>query len=343
MQAVILAAGKSTRTHPLTITKPKPLLKAANKTLLEHNLENLIGFVSEAIIVVGYKKNLIKKHIGDNYKNIKITYVEQKKQLGTAHAVLMAEPHIKGRFVLMMGDDIYSKEDINNCIKHEYAILVTRVKYPKNFGVVAEKNGILVDFVEKPKKFVSDLASTAFYSLGKKIFDCIKQIKKSERNEYEMPDAVKLLAKNHNVYCIKSKKWFPIVYAWDLLKADKMLRKNKNIIGNGSKIYGNVQNSSIGNNCIIKGNVKNSIIMDKTIIDKNSAVEDSVVGENVHFKGRILAKSNAYSVIKGKKIKVHRLGAIIGDNVNARDVVINAGCKIWPNKKITGVINKDIQ
>ena len=61
MQAVILAAGKSTRTYPLTLTRPKPLLKVANKTLLEHNLDNLVGIVDEVIIVVGYKKKLNKK------------------------------------------------------------------------------------------------------------------------------------------------------------------------------------------------------------------------------------------------------------------------------------------
>ena len=48
MQAVILAAGKSTRMYPLTIARPKPLLKAANRTLLEHNLNNLSGVVDEA-------------------------------------------------------------------------------------------------------------------------------------------------------------------------------------------------------------------------------------------------------------------------------------------------------
>src|SRR3989344_125654 len=111
MQAVILAAGKSTRTYSLTITKPKPLLKVANKTLLEHNLDNLNNIADEVIIVVGYKKNLIKKCIGKKYKNLKIKFVEQKQQLGTAHAVSLGEGHIKDRFVLLMGDDIYSRED----------------------------------------------------------------------------------------------------------------------------------------------------------------------------------------------------------------------------------------
>src|SRR3989344_341487 len=170
MQAVILAAGKSTRTYPLTLTRPNPLLKVANKTLLEHNLDNLSNIVNEVIIVVGYKKNTIKKHVKKRYKNIKIKYVAQKEQLGTAHALSVVEPHVKDRFVLMMGDDIYSREDIKNCIKHKYSLLTTRVKNPQNFGVVVEKNKILVDFVEKPRHFVSDLISNALYVLDKKIF-----------------------------------------------------------------------------------------------------------------------------------------------------------------------------
>src|SRR3989339_1496992 len=142
MQAVILAAGKSTRTYPLTLTRPKPLLKAANKTILQHNLDNLSGIVDEVILVVGYKKEMIKKEFGNKHKNIKLIYVEQKEQLGTAHALSFAEPYIKNKFILMMGDDIYSRWDIKNCIKYQYSILATIVKDPQNFGVITEKNGI---------------------------------------------------------------------------------------------------------------------------------------------------------------------------------------------------------
>ena len=116
MQAVILAAGKSTRTYPLTLTRPKPLLKVGNKAILEYNLDNLNGIVSEAIIVVGYKKNMIKEYFGKKYRGIKLEYVEQKQQLGTGHALLVAQNHVKGRFILMMGDDIYAGEDMEACI-----------------------------------------------------------------------------------------------------------------------------------------------------------------------------------------------------------------------------------
>ncbi len=341
MQAVIMAAGKSTRTYPLTLTKPKPLLKIANKAILEHNLENLNGIADEAILIIGYKKNLVKKYFRNKYKSIKIKYAEQKQQLGTAHALSVAEQHIKGRFILMAGDDIYSKEDIKRCIKHRYSILTAKSSSPQNFGVIVKRNGILADFVEKPKKFISSLINTSLYCLDKKIFHCLKQIKKSQRNEFEMPDAIKLLSQKNKIYCVPSRQWLPIGYPWDLLKADRILRKGRNNIGKKTKITGNAKNSSIGDNCTIKGNVENSIIMDNTIIGKNSAIKESVIGENVYFSGKIISKNNTYSEIKGKKIKVGRLGAIVSDNVMAENVIINPGCKIWPNKSIANKIIKE--
>ena len=320
MQAVILAAGKSTRTYPLTLTRPKPLLKIANKTLLEHNLNNLNGIVNEVIIVVGYKKNMIKKCIGNKYKNLKIKYIEQKQQLGTGNALLAVEKYIKNDFISLYGDDIYSRNDFKNVIKNKCAILVKKVKNPGLYGVVVQKKAVLADLIEKPQKFVSNLVNTGLYKLDRKIFPLIEKLKKSKRNEYELTDSLKRLAKKEKIYCINSKNWIPIGYPADLLKADKMLRGNKNIIGKNSRIYGNAENSSIGNSCTIKGKVKNSIVMDNTFIDKNSAVENSVVGENVHLSGKVSS-------------------AVIADNVKLKSVTIKSGCKIWPNKRIE---NKNI-
>ena len=67
MKAVLLCAGKSTRTYPLTLTRPKPLLQVANTTILEHNLTQLQGLVSEAVLIVGYKKDMIQQRIGKKY------------------------------------------------------------------------------------------------------------------------------------------------------------------------------------------------------------------------------------------------------------------------------------
>jgi UDP-N-acetylglucosamine diphosphorylase / glucose-1-phosphate thymidylyltransferase / UDP-N-acetylgalactosamine diphosphorylase / glucosamine-1-phosphate N-acetyltransferase / galactosamine-1-phosphate N-acetyltransferase len=342
MQAVILAAGKSTRTYPLTLTRPKPLLKVANKTILEYNLEALKDYVDEIIMVVGYKKDMIKKFTKENHPDLNIKFIEQKEQLGTGHAASILKDHIKDKFILMLGDNIYSKEDIVSIKKHKYSIITKEVKEWKEFGVVKVKNNILVDIIEKPKKFISNLVSCGLFALDTKIFYLLEKVKRSERGEYELTDALKELSMNNEIYCEKSHSCHQISFPWDLLTADKQIRNKKNIIGN-SEINGDIMNSSIGDNCTINGTVKNSIIMGNSIIDKDSVVEDSIIGENVHFKGKIIAKNNIFSTVKNKKIKVSRLGSIIGDNVKADNVDIGPGCKIWPDKEIKGEIKYDIQ
>jgi len=342
MQAVILAAGASTRTYPLTLTKPKPLLKVANKALLEHNLDNLKGLVDEIILVVGYKKDMIKDFLTDKYENLKIKFVHQQEQLGTGHALLSAEKYIENEFILLFADDLYSKEDIKKLLKNKYSILTKEVENPELFGVVKENNGILLDIIEKPQMHISNLISTGLYKFDKKIFPLLKKVKKSERKEYEMTDAIRELAIVENIHCVQGRQWLPIGYPWDLLKADKILRGRKNLIGEKTKIEGKVENSSIGNNCIIKGKVRNSIIMDDSIVDEDSVVEDSVIGENVYFKGKVKSDKNIKSLVKGKPVLVEKLGTIIADNVVAKGVDIKPGCKIWPNKKISGKIGNDI-
>lgn len=343
MQAVILAAGNSTRTYPLTLTRPKPLLKVANKTILEYNLGAIRHIADEIIIVVGYKQEMIREFVNKNCPNLNIRFVEQIGQRGTGHAVSILEGIINGSFILLMGDNIYSKKDVDEISKHKNAILVKKVKNPELFGVVIEKNKILVDIVEKPKKFVSDLISCALYIFDKEIFNALKGIKKSERGEYELTDAIKGLSGHSPIYCVESSSCFQIGYPWDLLISDQQIRQNKNIIGKNSKISGKIKNSAIGDNCLIDGNVSHSIIMDNVTIGKGSLIEHSVIGENVYFNGKAKSAKNAESIVKGKIIAAENLGAIIGDNVKAENVEIKPGCKIWPNKKISGIINHDIE
>ena len=113
-QAVIMAAGKSTRTYPLTLTRPKPLLKIANKTLLEHNLDALAPLVDEVIIIVHYRKDMIIKRFGTNYKGLKLTYVDQAEAKGTGHYV-GCNMNMQGRrpfsFWFLEGDEMIYVDD----------------------------------------------------------------------------------------------------------------------------------------------------------------------------------------------------------------------------------------
>src|SRR3989344_511325 len=128
MQAVILAAGKGTRMGDLTKNTPKPLLKIGNKTILEQTLESLPEEIEEVILVIGYLGEQIKNLIGGSFAGKKVTYVEQKELKGTADAIFECKDLLRGRFLVLMGDDLYNKRDLENLIKSPLAILVSEVK-----------------------------------------------------------------------------------------------------------------------------------------------------------------------------------------------------------------------
>ncbi|HDI73009.1 MAG TPA: nucleotidyltransferase family protein, partial [Candidatus Altiarchaeales archaeon] len=143
MDAIILAAGEGTRLRPLTSTRPKPMLQVAGKTILEWDLEALArnGF-NKAIVVVGYKRDVIVDYFGKKFNGIKLEYVNQREQLGTAHAVSMAEGKVKKEFLVMNGDLIVSEKLISNFIKDhkknksENSMCLVDVKDPSEFGIV---------------------------------------------------------------------------------------------------------------------------------------------------------------------------------------------------------------
>ena len=319
IQAVILAAGKSTRTWPLTLTKPKPLLKVMNKEIIRHNLDALQGLVGEVIVIVGFKKEQIIREIGYKYGKLKIRYIEQKTQSGTGHAIKCVEKLVKNKFIVMGGDDIFSKEDIKACLRHKYAVLGCVVENPGRFGVFVVKGKKVKKVVEKPKRFVSDVANTGLYVFDKSVFEF--KLRKSPRGEYEIVDYVNALVKKEKVVCEKVKGyWLSIGYPWDMIEANNVLVskirndikgkvergvvvKGKIKVGKGTTILsgtyiaGNVvigENCNIGPNCFLRGNtsigngchigqaveIKNSIIMDKAKVPHLSYVGDSVIGEN---------------------------------------------------------------
>ncbi len=281
MKAVIMAAGKGTRCYPLTLARPKPMLKILNRTILEHNLSQLRGIVDEAVIVVGYKKEMISEKIKNRYYDIKVTFVEQKEQIGTGNALMLAESLVDDRFILMNGDDLFSKGDIERCIGHKYSILCCEVEAPQNFGIVyLMDNSFVFDIVEKPEKPESRLANTGLYVLDTKIFGLLKKIKKSKRNEYEVTSAIKELAKDEKVMCEKVMDyWIPMTYPWNYLEANVfMLKRMKKRIIKG-KVEPNVT---------IKGDVyigQGSVVKSGSYIEGPAYIgDDCEVGPNAYIR-----------------------------------------------------------
>jgi len=226
MKAIIMAAGKSTRTYPLTLTKPKPLLKVANKPILAHQLDMLEGIADTAVVVIGYKGEMIREAFGEAYNGLRIQYVEQETQLGTGHAILECAPLIDGPFLAMNGDDLYDRKDFQALAASPGdAALAKTVEDPRLYGIYeVDKDGRVIRIVEKPVDVFSNLANIGAYRFDPAVFDVIRATKPSERGEIEITSALQTLAECGEVHVVKSVGvWIPIGYPWHLLDANEYI------------------------------------------------------------------------------------------------------------------------
>lgn len=224
MQAVILAAGRGTRMKNLTDEIPKPMLKIKNKPILEHKLNALPDEVDEIIFVVGYRRGKIEEYFGDNFNGKKITYVLQENLNGTGGAVHLVKDLVRDKFLVMMGDDLYHKEDIENILKYDNAILACETDNPSQFGVFKiDESGHLLEIVEKPIDPPSNLINTGLYALTKNFFNY--DLVPISETEFGLPQTIAKMARDFPVKIVKTDKWQPIGNPEDLKAAEKILEK----------------------------------------------------------------------------------------------------------------------
>lgn len=151
MQAVILAAGRGTRMGELTAHRPKPMLEIAGKNLIEHKLDILPPDVDEVIIIVGYLREVIQDYFKDSFGGRKIRYAIQENIVGgTADALWQAKDMLHDRFIVMMGDDLYSAGDVQACMTvPDWALLTQDINETRSAGaVITDKTGEILSIQE---------------------------------------------------------------------------------------------------------------------------------------------------------------------------------------------------
>ena len=221
MQAVIMAAGRSTRTHPLTATRPKPLVPIWDRPLLEHQLRQLDGLVDEVLLVVGFLREQIEDRFGDAFGEIRLRYVVQERQRGTADALLSARPHVTARCLVLNGDDFYHKDDLRGLAERGRGLLVTQAKDPENRAVVQLEGDAVTGIVEKPTDPPKDAwCSVGGYCIEKDDLRYLDEVVPSPRGELELPDFILRLVDESVVRAKRIERfWLPITYSWDVLQA----------------------------------------------------------------------------------------------------------------------------
>lgn len=340
MKAVLLAAGLGERLMPLTARRPKHLIKVGGKPILQYCLEAVKNAdIQEAIIVTHYMGEAIRSYFGDGVKlGLKLTYVEQKEILGTGNAAEVAESYIEGDFVLVYGDLLFSQDAVKEVVslfrkqKPAAVMAVVPVDKPENYGIIEQdKEGRVKRIIEKPKadKAPSNFANAGIYAFSKEVFSKIKQIKASDRGEWELTDALTLLAHEGKTVLsahLNKDDWFDVGRPWDLLDANvwALNRMQHRVLGTiepGARLIGSVtvaESARVRSGAYIEGPV---------FID-----EEADVGPNCYIRGgtslgRRVRVGNAVEIKNSLIMDGTHIGHLsyIGDSVIGEKCNFGAG------------------
>ncbi len=305
MKAVILGAGEGLRCRPLTLTRSKVMLPVANKPILEHIIDALVKCgIDDIIMVVGYKKEQIMDYFRDGVDfGVNITYVEQKGQLGTAHAIKQVSSYVDDEFIVLNGDNIIEAGTISDILagrSGDATVLTVVREHTEGYGVVVPDKNKVMKIIEKTTEDLSHNVNTGIYIFNPGIFDYIEATSVSETGEYAITDTIQqMIDDGKNVTMVHSEAmWLDAVHSWDLLKANAYILDrfeqpvNEGTIEDGAVVRGRVSIGPdtvihpgsfilgpvvIGKNCVIS---PNAVVLPSTTIGDNSTIEPSALIKN---------------------------------------------------------------
>ena len=329
-------AGRGSRLRPHTLTVPKPLIPIAGKPIVHRLVEDIAGVINQKIDEIAF---IIHKDFGKKVEEDLIAIAQklgskgticyQNEALGTGHAIMCAKESLSGPIVVAYADTLF-RADFELDTSADSVIWVKQVEDPSAFGVVQlnEKNQI-VDFVEKPKDFVSDLAIIGIYYFksGETLRAELQYLldnKVIKGGEYQLTDALENMK-------VKGLKFVPgKVEEWmDCGNKNATVETNSRLLGflhtDGENLVdtslksenSNViqpcfigedvilinatvgPNVSLGKAChVINSTIKNSLVQNHSHI-RNASLDNAMIGSHASFDGNFTSISiGDYSVLE---------------------------------------------
>ncbi len=332
MKGLILSGGKGTRLRPLTYTSAKQLVPVANKPVLFYGIESLAAAgITDIGIVVGDTAAEIRAAVGDGSRwKVKVTYIEQDAPRGLAHAVLISEPFIGAdSFVMYLGDNLLNRgitEFVEEFLREAPAaqILLTRVPDPQMFGVAELVDGRVVRLVEKPQEPKSDLALVGVYLFSSAVFDSVKRIKPSFRNELEITDAIQdLIDRGLEVRPHLVQGWWKDTGKLeDMLEANRLIletidRRIDGTVDEASRIEGKViiEAGAVIEHSVIRGpvvigaeaRIVRAYVGPFTSIGPRAEIRDSEIEHSIVLEGGVITDvSRVADSLTGRNVRIHR-------------------------------------
>jgi glucose-1-phosphate thymidylyltransferase len=336
MKIIVPMAGRGSRLRPHTLTIPKPLIPIAGKPIVHRLVEDIAGVLNQNIDEVAF---IIHESFGAKVEEellaiaqklgAKGTIYYQNEALGTGHAIMCAKESLSGPAVIAYADTLIRADfDIDKTA--DSVIWVKQVDQPEAFGVINlnEKNEI-IELVEKPKEFVSDLAVIGIYyfkdvAVLKNELQLVLDNNIVHGGEYQINDGIKqMMAKgmkfvpgevdewmdcgNKDVTVDTNNRMLNFLHNDGIHLIDYDVKQEnstiippcyigKNVVLTNATIGPNV---SLGDGCHVSdSSIKNSLIQTHSHI-KNAHLDNAMIGNHVSFDGKFTSISiGDYSVLE---------------------------------------------
>lgn len=329
-------AGRGSRLRPHTLTVPKPLIPIAGKPIVHRLVEDIAGVINQEIEEIAF---IIHKDFGKQVEKDLIAIAEklgakgvicyQNEALGTAHAIMCAKESLSGPVVVAYADTLF-RADFTLDQSADSVIWVKQVEDPGAFGVVQlnDKNEI-IDFVEKPANFVSDLAIIGIYYFksGETLRAELQYLLDNDvvkGGEYQLTDALENMKQkglrfvpgkvdewmdcgNKNVTVDTNSRMLGFLHNdgehlvdYDVKQENSTIIPpcyiGKDVILINATVGPNV---SLGNGChVIDTTIKNSLVQNHSHI-KNANLDNAMIGSHAKFDGNFTSISiGDYSVLE---------------------------------------------
>jgi glucose-1-phosphate thymidylyltransferase len=322
MQVIIPLAGKGTRLRPHTHLVPKPLLKVAGRPVMDWVMDRLAGLdITELIFITGHLKEQVESFARARYR-IPSRFIEQKVQDGTAGAINLARPYVKGPVLIIFVDTVFEADlTLINRIDADGIIWAKEVEDYQRFGVVVtDAQGYMTKIVEKPSTPISKLANIGLYyiravdSLWKGIDHVLAN--PANKGEWYLTDAFQwMIEHGKRILTAEVGGWY------DCGKLDTLLETNEILLRKGAARRVDFPGVTIHDPVYIEDGVK----IDRSEIGPNvslergsrvtgSRISNSIIGRDARLSGVVLEGS-----LLGNEVMLEgfRGSATIGDHSEA--------------------------
>ena len=309
MQVVIPLAGKGTRLRPHTHLVPKPLLTVAGRPVMDWVMDTLSSIeVTELIFITGHLKEQVEEYASGRY-GIPCHYIEQKVQDGTAGAINLARPLVRGPILIVFVDTVFEADlTIIDRTDADGIIWAKEVEDYQRFGVVVtDPAGFMTRIVEKPSEPVSKLANIGLYFIRdvEALWQGIDHVLQRPKNqgEYFLTDAFQhMIEQGRRILTAEVGGWY------DCGKLETLLETNEILLRKGAARHGEYPGCTIREPVLIEDGVQ---------------IERSIIGPNVTIMGGTTIRDCELShVLVGSDCQLVRTyldRCMLGDHVVIRD------------------------